>query len=58
MERHSDRSTIVGPVAGLIASLSEGIDATNPSLLLPMADELREPTPKVRVVDKPIFRSK
>jgi hypothetical protein len=58
MERHSDRSTIVGPVAGLIASLSQGSDATNAALLLPTADELRQPIPKVTVKDEPTFKPK
>jgi hypothetical protein len=55
MERHLDRNAITGPLTNLFAGLSQSITATNLGLLLPTADELFEPMPKVTVADKPMF---
>jgi hypothetical protein len=41
-----------------VASLSQGIDATNAGLALPTGDQLYEDVPRARVVGKPMFKSK
>ena len=58
MERHLDERTIIGPIANLFAGLSENISETNAGLVLPTADELREPLPRVRIVGEMFGKSK
>jgi hypothetical protein len=58
MERHLDKHAITAPLQDLFAGLSESIDATNAGLLLPTANDLRAPLPKVTVKDEPMFRGK
>ncbi|HTA24954.1 MAG TPA: hypothetical protein VK763_15580 [Terriglobales bacterium] len=55
MERHLAKNAITEPLEALFAGLSESIGATNAGLVLPTSDELFEPMPKVRVVDKRMF---
>jgi hypothetical protein len=46
------------PPEDLFAGLSESIDATDSGIVLPTTDEINEPLPKIRVVDKPMLRKK
>jgi len=58
MERHLDERSIIGPVEDLFAGLSQSMTETNAGLVLPTADELREPLPRVRIVGEMFPKSK
>jgi hypothetical protein len=49
MERHLAKNAITERLEALFASLSESINATNSGIVLPTADELREPLPECRL---------